>query len=189
MASTDRHQDLWVVRASLAGLLIVLCFLAAFAVVTEHGVAAKSARADRATRLSATYQDARHWVSEQKSIERQYRIEGSYVVRVSHQQAEKRLCADLDRLLELDDSAVTAATVARLRRLEADYRSGSHALFDAVDLGDNDRVEFFDHTIIDPVFGIIADVVSREAAAASAAALHQSAALRADEARANRTVS
>ena len=63
------------------------------ALVTERGVAARSARADRATRLSATYQDARHWVSEQKSIERQYRLEGSYVVRATHAQAEKRLSA------------------------------------------------------------------------------------------------
>src|SRR4029453_7345326 len=101
MASPDRHRDRWIVRASLAGLVAVLCFLAAFSVVTERGVAAKSALAaraprlacspaafsvvtgrgvaaksalaDRATRLSATYQDARLWVSDEKSIERQYR--------------------------------------------------------------------------------------------------------------------
>jgi diguanylate cyclase (GGDEF)-like protein len=189
MSNADRHQDRWVVRASLAGLLIVLCFLAAFSVVTERGVAAKSARADRATRLSATYQDARHWVSEQKSIERQYRIEGSYVVRATHAQAEKRLSADLDRLQTLDDSPATRTTVGHLRRLEADYRSGAQALFDAVDAGSQDRVEYFDHAVIDPVFGVLADVVYRQAAAAGAAALRQSAALRADEARANRTVS
>ena len=189
MSSPARHRDRWVVRASLAGLLIVLCFLAGFSVVTEHGVAAKSARADRAIRLSATYQDARHWVSEEKSVERQYRIEGSSAVRVSHNAAEERLGADLDRLVTLDDSADTRATVAQLQRLQADYHSGSHALFDAVDEGDDAKVTYFDHTVIDPVFGILADVVYRHAAAASAAALHQSAALRADEARANRTVS
>ena len=189
MSSPAPHRDRWVVRASLAGLLIVLCFLAAFSVVTEHGVAAKSARADRAIRLSATYQDARHWVSEEKSVERQYRIEGSSAVRVSHNAAEERLGTDLDRLVTLDDSADTRATVAQLQRLQADYHSGSHALFDAVDEGDDAKVTYFDHTVIDPVFGILADVVYRHAAAASAAALHQSAALRADEARANRTVS
>jgi diguanylate cyclase (GGDEF)-like protein len=189
MSSPAPHRDRWVVRASLAGLLIVLCFLAGFSVVTEHGVAAKSARADRAIRLSATYQDARHWVSEEKSVERQYRIEGSSAVRVSHNAAEERLGTDLDRLVTLDDSADTRATVAQLQRLQADYHSGSHALFDAVDEGDDAKVTYFDHTVIDPVFGILADVVYRHAAAASAAALHQSAALRADEARANRTVS
>ena len=93
----------------------------------------KSASADRATRLSATYQDARHWVSEQKSVERQYRIEGSYAVIFAHRQAERRLIADLDHVLQLDSSQATRSTVARLLRLQADYHSASQALFNAVD--------------------------------------------------------
>ena len=189
MPTPDRHKDRWIVRASLAGLVVVLCFLAAFSVVTERGVAAKSALADRATRLSATYQDARHWVSEQKSVERQYRIEGSYSVVFAHRQAERRLVADLDHVLELDRSPATRATVARLLRLQADYRSASEALFDAVDGGDQERVVRFDHVAIDPVFGILADIVYRQAAAASAASLAQSAALRHDEVRASHTMS
>jgi diguanylate cyclase (GGDEF)-like protein len=189
MPTSDRHKDRWIVRASLAGLVVVLCFLAAFSVVTERGVATKSALADRATRLSATYQDARHWVSEQKSVERQYRIEGSYSVVFAHRQAERRLVADLDHVLELDRSPATRATVARLLRLQADYHSASAALFDAVDDGDQERVVRFDHVAIDPVFGILADIVYRQAAAASAASLAQSAALRRDEVRASRTIS
>jgi diguanylate cyclase (GGDEF)-like protein len=189
MPAPDRHKDRWIVRASLAGLVVVLCFLAAFSVVTERGVAAKSALADRATRLSATYQDARHWVSEQKSVERQYRIEGSYSVVFAHRQAARRLVADLDHVLELDRSPATRATVARLLRLQADYHSASEALFDAVDDGDQERVVRFDHVAIDPVFGILADIVYRQAAAASAASLAQSAALRRDEVRASRTIS
>jgi diguanylate cyclase (GGDEF)-like protein len=189
MPTSDRHKDRWIVRASLAGLVVVLCFLAAFSVVTERGVAAKSALADRATRLSATYQDARHWVSEQKSVERQYRIEGSYSVVFAHRQAARRLVADLDHVLELDRSPATRATVARLLRLQADYHSASEALFDAVDDGDQERVVRFDHVAIDPVFGILADIVYRQAAAASAASLAQSAALRRDEVRASRTIS
>jgi diguanylate cyclase (GGDEF)-like protein len=189
MSSAARHRDRWVVRISLAGLLIVLCFLAAFSVVTERGVAAKSARTDRAIRLSASYADARHWVSEQKSIERQYRIEGSSVVRTSHAQAERHLLADLDRIVAVDRSRAARTTVARLLRLQASYHSGSQALFDAVDDDDVDDETYLDHTVIDPVYGILADVVYREAAAASAAALHQSAALRADESRAGRAIS
>jgi diguanylate cyclase (GGDEF)-like protein len=175
MPSPDRHKDRWIVRASLAGLVVVLCFLAAFSVVTERGVASKSALADRATRLSATYQDARHWVDEEKSIERQYRIEGSSAVRFAHRQAERRLTANLDHVLELDGSPATRTTVARLLRLQADYHSASQGLFDAVDEDDQDRVLSFDHASIDPVFGILADVVYRQAASASAAALTQSA--------------
>jgi diguanylate cyclase (GGDEF)-like protein len=189
MAPPDRHKDRWIVRASLAGLVVVLCFLAAFSIVTERGVARKSAAADRATRLSATYQDARHWVSEEKSIERQYRLEGSYAVKFAHRQAERRLVAHLDHVLALDGSPAARATVARLLRLRAEYHSASQALFDAVDADDQERVLAFDHAAIDPVFGILEDVVYREAGAASARALAQSAALRNDEARANETIS
>jgi diguanylate cyclase (GGDEF)-like protein len=188
MPTTDRHQDRWIVRASLGGLVVVLCFLVGFSVVTRHSVAVKSASADRATRLSATYQDARHWVSEQKSIEREYRIEGSYAVVFAHRQAERRLIADLDHVLALDSSPAARTTVARLRRLQADYHSASQALFNAVDEDDQERVLWFDHSAVDPVFGVLADLVYRQAAAASASALAHSAALRRDEVRANRTI-
>jgi diguanylate cyclase (GGDEF)-like protein len=189
MSSADRSKDRWVVRGSLAGLLIVLCFLAAFSFVTERGVAAKSARADRAIKLSASYQDARHWVGEEKSVERQYRIEGSSVVRRSHRQAEQHLGEDLARVVELDGAPTTHATVRRLLGLQAAYHRGSQRLFDAVDENDVDRETYLDHTVIDPVYGILADVVYREAAAATAGALRQSAALRSDEARAGLTIS
>jgi diguanylate cyclase (GGDEF)-like protein len=188
MPTTDRHKDRWIVRASLAGLVVVLCFLVGFSVVTRHSVAVKSASADRATRLSATYQDARHWVGEQKSVERQYRIEGSYAVVFAHRQAERRLIADLDHVLELDSSPAARATVARLLRLQADYHSASQALFNAVDEDDEERVLWFDHSAVDPVFGVLADLVTRQAAAASSSALAHSAALRRDEVRANRTI-
>jgi diguanylate cyclase (GGDEF)-like protein len=188
MPTPDRHKDRWIVRASVAGLVVVLCFLVGFSVVTRHSVAVRSAHADRATRLSATYQDARHWVGEQKSVERQYRIEGSYAVVLAHRQAERRLLAGLDHVLKLDSSPTTRATVARLVRLQADYHSASQALFNAVDEGDEERVLWFDHSAVDPVFGVLADVIYRQAAAASASALAHSAALRADEVRANRTI-
>jgi diguanylate cyclase (GGDEF)-like protein len=188
MPARDRHKDRWIVRASLAGLVGVLCFLAIFSVVTRRSVAVKSASADRATRLSATYQDARHWVGEQKSVERQYRIEGSYAVVAAHRQAERRLIADLDHVVRLDSSPETRATVARLLRLQADYHSASQALFNAVDENDEERVLWFDHSAVDPVFGVLADVIYRQAAAASASALSHSAALRGDEVRANRAI-
>ena len=77
-------RERWVVRASVAGLLAVLCFLAGFSVITQQRVATESKRADTAMRLSATYQDARHWVTEAKSIERAYHFEGSSTVRSAH---------------------------------------------------------------------------------------------------------
>ena len=127
-------------------------------------------------------------MGEQKSVERQYRIEGSYAVIAAHRQAERRLTADLNHVLALDSSPATRATVARLLRLQADYHSASQALFNAVDENDLERVLWFDHSAVDPVFGVLADVIYRQAAAASASALAHSAALRGDEVRANRTI-
>src|SRR3954468_24157664 len=91
MGGAERHRERWAVRASVAGLLLVLCFLAGFSIFTQHRGAETSRRADRATRLSALYEDARHWVGEAKSEERRYRFEGSYSVRFTHDAAERRL--------------------------------------------------------------------------------------------------
>jgi hypothetical protein len=156
MAPPVRHKDRWIVRASLAGLVVVLCFRAAFSIPTERGVARKSALADRATRLSATYQDARHWVSEEKSIERQYRLEGSYAVKFAHRQAERRLIANLNHVLTLDGSPAAHATVARLLRLQAEYRQAPGQSFAIRELGRHAGTQF------DPeVVGALTRVLAR----------------------------
>ena len=181
MQGTSKEQ--WVVRASVAGLLVVLCFLAAFSVRTQRRVAEESKRADTAARLSTTYLDARHWVTEAKSVERRYRIEGSSTVRSSHDQAKQRLTAALRRVVQLDGS--TRATVDRLLALNRRYDAVSRRLFAAVDAGDPAAVAI-DHQEIDPIFGVLEYMIQQEAEAASEAALGHSARLREDQARASR---
>src|SRR4051812_44861835 len=58
MGRSELVKEHWVVRASVAGLLGVLCFLAGFSILTQRSVEDTSRRADRAMRLSAIYQDA-----------------------------------------------------------------------------------------------------------------------------------
>src|SRR3954451_21142138 len=91
MSSSELVNERWAVRASVAGLLVVLCFLAGFSMLTQRSVEQTSRKADRAMRLSAIYQDARDWVGEEQSEERRYRFEGSSSVRLQHDAAEKRL--------------------------------------------------------------------------------------------------
>src|SRR5262245_61938034 len=98
MARGELVRERWAVRASVAGLLAVLCFLAGFSVFTQHKVEQASRQADRAMRLSATYQDARGWVSEEQSEQRRYRYEGSYAVRLSHAGDSRRLVAALEKI-------------------------------------------------------------------------------------------
>src|SRR5262245_55198472 len=136
-AAMAGSQDRWVVRGSMAGLLVVLCFLAGFPYVTQHRVAAESKRADRAIRLSAAYQDARTMVTEAKSLERRYRFEGSGAVRTAHEAATRRLAADLRQVMRLDGSAATRTTVDNLLFLQARYVATANGLFSAIDVGDD----------------------------------------------------
>jgi diguanylate cyclase (GGDEF)-like protein/putative nucleotidyltransferase with HDIG domain len=184
----SRSRDKWVVRASVAGLLVVLCFLAGFSVITQHRVADESKGADTAMRLSATYQDARTWVTEAKSVERRYHFEGSEAVRIAHEQATRRLAADLRRVTRLDRSAATRATVDRLLFLQARYVSAANGLFSAIDVGDSPGIQHLDHEVIDPIFGVLEYVIHQQARAASARALEHSRSLREHEARATRMI-
>ena len=76
-ASHVGNPSRWVVRASVVGLLAVLCFLAGFSILTQRRVAQLSQRADDANRTSAIYADARFWVGQEESLERKYRLEPS----------------------------------------------------------------------------------------------------------------
>src|SRR3954447_2702163 len=125
-------QDKWVVRGSVAGLLVVLCFLAGFSVWTQHRVGDESKRADTAIRLSASFQDARYWVTEAKSIERVYHFEGSSTVRLTYEQATHHLAAALQRVTELDPSRASRTTAGRLLGLEQRYDQAARQLFTAI---------------------------------------------------------
>src|SRR3954469_18180611 len=188
MGRSELVKERWVVRASVAGLLGVLCFLAGFSILTQRSVEDTSRRADRAMRLSAIYQDARHWVGEAKSEERRYRFEGSYSVRFTHDAAERRLVAALRSVATLDPSPATRQTVQQLLDLQRGYHEASAGLFAAVDRGDDAAIQHYDHEVIDPVFGVLEDRVSRQAEAASATALGHSATLRAQGTRATRAI-
>ena len=175
-------------RGSVAGLLVVLCFLAGFAIISQRSVEATSRRADRALQVSASYQDARHWVSEAKSEQRRYRYEGSYSVRLTHDAAQRRLAAALEDVRRRDGSPQTRKLIGSLLALHAQYHAASRALFAAVDAGDAAAIQHYDHEVIDPVFGVLEDAVSRQARAAQASALADSATVRAKGVRAKRAI-
>jgi diguanylate cyclase (GGDEF)-like protein len=177
-----------VVRASVAGLLAVLCFLAGFSVMTQQRVATESKRADTAMRLSATYQDARHWSTEAKSIERSYHFEGSETVRLSYERATENLDADLMRVIQLDPSPQSRKTMDQLLGLSMRYDGAAKNLFAAIDRNDAPAVQRLDHEIIDPIFGVLEYVIHQQAKAASARALEHSASLRQHEADATNAI-
>ena len=181
-------QEKWVVRASVAGLLGVLCFLTGFSVITQNRVARESKRADTASRLSATYQDARHWVTEAKSVERRYRFEGSYAVRLSQSRRRTVWEADLRSVVRLDPSADGRAEVDRLLDLQMRYEFASLGLFRAIDNEDAAGIQHLDHEVIDPIFGVLEYMIHQQAQKASAKALEHSASLREHLAYASRAI-
>jgi diguanylate cyclase (GGDEF)-like protein len=181
-------RDRWVVRASVAGLLAVLCFLAGFSVVTQQRVARESKGADTAMRLSATFQDARHWVTEAKSIERGYHFEGSHAVRFSYERATQNLDGDLQHVLELDPSPQSRRTIDHLLGLSTRYDAAAKKLFAAIDRQDARDVQRLDHEVIDPIFGVLEYMIHQQARLASARALQHSASLREHEAHATHAI-
>jgi diguanylate cyclase (GGDEF)-like protein len=178
----------WALRASVAGLLVVVCVLAGFSIVAQTRIAARSQRADQATRVSELYQDARFWVGQEESLERKYRLEPGSEVLGLHDQAEQNVVRDLRRLPRLDRSPATAASVGRLLRMHADYVRASDGMFRAVDAHDSALVLHFDHAIVDPVFGAMEKLVFANAGAASSRALAESAGLRDKEARTTKAI-
>ena len=173
-----RPGDRWMLRMSAAGLLAVLVFLAGFSLFTQHRVAGLSQRADQANRLSETYQDARYWVGQEESLERKYRLEPGADVLGMHNQAERNFEADLRRLDSIDHSPATRSKVRRLVKLEIAYRDASDRMFLAVDAHRPALVIYYDHRVVDPVFGAIESIVYRQATLASRRALSGSHELR-----------
>jgi len=173
----------------VAGLLAVLCFLAGFSVITQQRVATESKRADTAMRLSATYQDARHWVTEAKSIERAYHFEGSSTVRLTYERATQDLDSDLHHVVDLDPSPANRAAIDRLLGLSTKYKAAAKDLFVAIDREDPTAIQRLDHEVIDPIFGVLEYMIHLQARAASAQALKHSASLREHEAHATRAIS
>ena len=187
-SAENRTASRWALHASVAGLLVVVCVLAGFSILTQTRIAGRSQRADQATRVSAVYQDARFWVGQEESLERKYRLEPGPEVLALHEQAEQNVVRDLRQLPHLDRSPATAASVARLLRMHADYVRASDGMFRAVDAHDAALVLHFDHAIVDPVFGAMERLVFANAGVASRRALADSAGLRDEEARTTKAI-
>jgi diguanylate cyclase (GGDEF)-like protein len=185
--SKQRSTSTWVVRASIAGLLGVLSFLAGFSILTQHRVADRSERVDQTNRVSEIYQDTRFWVGQEESLERKYRLEPTPEVLALHEQSEQTVRRDLQRLLAADRSPATRAVVDTLLRLSARYELATDKMFGAVDARDAALVIHYDHAVVDPVFAAIEQSVYAHAETARRRALAQSAGLRQDEKAATRT--
>jgi diguanylate cyclase (GGDEF)-like protein len=174
----DSAANRWAARACVGGLLVVLCFLAGFSLLTENDLAGRAAGSQRATRLGQLYGDARFWVGQEESLERKYRLEFSPAVLQLHTDAENNLTRDLDAIGRIDRSAETQQLVARLTREQGLYAKASEEMFDAVEVHNTPLVIHYDHQIVDPIFGVIETAVYARSSISARQALHQAELLR-----------
>lgn len=168
----------WVARACVGGLLVVLCFLAGFSLVTENDLAARASGALRAARLGQLYSDARFWVGQEQSLERKYQLEPTLAVLQLHSDAQTNLTADLDDIGSADRSPATMQLVASLTREQRLYANASTELFVAVQLRNTPRISYYDHRIVEPIFTMIETAVYTRSALFARQALRQANLLR-----------
>ncbi|MFZ1994603.1 MAG: diguanylate cyclase [Solirubrobacteraceae bacterium] len=162
----------------MGALLVVLCFLAGFSLLTENDLAGRAAVSQRATRLSQLYGDARFWVGQEESLERKYRLEPGPTVLQLHTASETNLSRDVAEIGRIDRSADTQQLVSRLSRDQRLYARASEMMFDAVQQHNTPLVIHYDHQIVDPIFGSIETAVYTHSTLSGHRALHQAGLLR-----------
>jgi diguanylate cyclase (GGDEF)-like protein len=171
----------WIVRTCIAGLVLGLITLGAFALLTQRAIVKESARSETTARLASVYQNARFWVGQEESLERKYRLEPSAAVLSLHDEAERNVAAYLSGVAVLDPSAGTKLFVGHLLRQNSEYVAATRSMFAAVRADDKRLVIYYDHVITDPIFTSLQLGVYGRAAGVAYQALDTSASLRGHE--------
>ena len=169
-----------VTRLATGGLAAVLVVLTGFALLAAYSTNRSARQADRLSRLSDAYQQARFAVAAEESLERKYRLEPGPEVRQRYQQAAAALLAALEDVRQGGEQADRALE----ERLDAEhdrYLDAIERMFAAVDAGDTKRVLAIDENQVDPLFGSIEEQVNAAADAHHQAALAGLGALRRQE--------
>jgi diguanylate cyclase (GGDEF)-like protein len=170
-----------VTRLATAGLAAVLLVLTGFALWAAFSTNRAARQADRLSRLSDAYQQARFAVAAEESLERKYRLEPGPEVRQRYQQAAAALLAALDGVRQRGD-ANDRALVAKVEAEHARYLDGIDRMFNAVDAGDTKLVLAIDGAETEPAFAAIEAQVNAAADAHHEQALASLRALRNTEA-------
>src|SRR3954453_4920676 len=179
MSTLERINEGWVIRAGIVAMFVVLGVLAGLSLVTQRRISDLAQRAEAANCMAAILQDVHHWVQEEKSVEREYVIEGSSSVRAEHGRAGQRVATVLGQVTRQDGSPEIRRMVGQLTGLQREYTAASRRLFAAVDREDLPAIQRSEHEQIDPVYGVLEATVDRRARAATASGLAYSTQLRA----------
>ncbi len=177
MGSHGRWAQRWIVPTGSVGLIVVLCVLAGFSLLTQEHVATSAHRADAGSVLSTLYQDARYRVGLEQSLVRKFRLSPSVSVLSARGEAESALVADLVRIAALARSPAAKATVAHLSAADGAYDDVGYRIIQAVYAHDNRLVVRLDQTLGEPAFARVQSIVTGEATAAQRSASADEAAM------------
>jgi diguanylate cyclase len=166
-----------VTRLATAGLAAVLLLLTGFALWAAFSTNRAARQADRLSRLSDAYQEARFAVAVEESLERKYRLEPGPEIRQRFQQAAASLLTALDGVRKRGD-ANDRALAAKVEAEHARYLDGIDRMFVAVDAGNTALVLAIDGAETEPAFAAIEAQVNAAADAHHEQALAGLAALR-----------
>jgi diguanylate cyclase len=169
-----------VIRVATAGLAAVLVVLTGFALWAAYSTNQAARQADRLSRLSDAYQQARFAVAAEESLERKYRLEPGPQVRANYQQAAASLLAALEEVQQRGDQA-DRLLKERLDAQHDRYLDAIARMFAAVDAGDTKRVLAIDGAETEPAFAAIEEQVNAAADDRHQAALAGLGALRRQE--------
>jgi diguanylate cyclase (GGDEF)-like protein len=162
-------------------LAAVLALLTGFALWAAFSTNRAARQADRLSRLSDAYQQARFSVGAEESLERKYRLEPGATVQARFKAAANSLLAALHEVQRRGD-VQDQVLVVRLEAQHARYLDGIERMFAAVDAGDDQRVLAIDGSETEPAFTAIEAQVNTAADARHAQALAALRALRSTEA-------
>jgi hypothetical protein len=162
-------------------LAAVLVLLTGFALWAAFSTNRAARQADRLSRLSDAYQQARFAVGAEESLERKYRLEPGTEVRAKFQQAAASLRAALQEVRRRGD-VQDRVLVAQVEAEHARFLDGIQRMFAAVDAGDDKRVLAIDGAETEPAFAAIEAQVNTAADARHTQALAALRALRSTEA-------
>jgi diguanylate cyclase (GGDEF)-like protein len=162
-------------------LAAVLVLLTGFALWAAFSTNRAARQADRLSRLSDAYQQARFAVGAEESLERKYRLEPGAEVRAKFNGAAGSLLAALHEVQRRGD-VQDQILVAQIEAQHVRYLDGIERMFAAVDAGDDKRVLAIDGAETEPAFAAIEAQVDTAADARHTQALAALRALRSTEA-------
>ena len=167
-----------VTRLATVGLAAVLVVLTGFGLWAAFSTSRAIRQADRLSRLSDAYEQARWAVAVEQGLERKYRLEPGPEVRADFQQTAASLLAALEVVRQRGDDA-DRLLVGQVQAEHVRYRAALEQMFAAVDAGATRRVVAIDTDQLDPLLATIEAQVEeaaeahRQAAVAGLGALHR----------------